>query len=121
MLTIIEEMQSNIFAVRATGEVTKADIETVLMPGLDDLVKRAGQLRYLLVLETGVQDFTLAAGWQDMVAGLKYYADWHRIAVVSDQKAVEWFTDAFQLIVPGKTKGFSLAELEKAKAWITND
>jgi hypothetical protein len=55
------------------------------------------------------------------VAGLKHCTDGHRIAVVSDQKAVEWFTDAFQLAVPGKSKGFSLDELPLAEAWIVEE
>ena len=118
MLSKINDLPSQVLGIRATGEVTKDDMETVLLPGLDDLVKRTGQIRYLLLLETGVQDFTLAAWWKDMVAGLGHFKDWHRIAVVSDQKAVEWFTDAFQLVVPGKSKGFSLDELAQAKAWI---
>lgn len=114
----MNDLPAEVLGVQATGEVAKVDMETVLLPGLDDPVARTGQIRYLLVLETEVQNFTLAAWWKDMVAGLKLYMDWHRIAVVSDQKAVEWFTDAFQLVVPGKSKGFSLDELEAAKAWV---
>jgi hypothetical protein len=118
MLSKINELPPQVLGVLATGEVTQEDMEMILLPGLDELVKRTGQIRYLLVLDTGVQNFTLAAWWKDMVAGLRHYTDWHRIAVVSDQKAVEWFTDAFHLIVPGKSKGFSPDELAQAKAWI---
>lgn len=121
MLTIINDLPSNVLGVQPTGEVTREDMETVLLPGLDDLEKRTGKIRYLLVLETGVQNFTLAAWWKDMVAGLGHFSDRHRIAVVSDQKAVEWFTDAFQWVVPGKYKDFSMAELTQAKAWIMEE
>ncbi|OOQ62262.1 SpoIIAA family protein [Mucilaginibacter pedocola] len=121
MLTKINELPPEVLGVCAAGEVTKEDMETVLLPGLDELVKRTGEIRYLLVLETGVQNFTLAAWWKDMLAGLKHYTHWHRIAVVSDQKAVEWFTDAFQLAIPGKSKGFSPDELKKAEDWVIEE
>ena len=75
----------------------------------------------MLVLETGVQNFTLPAWWKDLIADLKHYTDWHRIAVVSDQKTVEWFTEAFQLVVPGRSKGFSLDELPQAIEWIVEE
>ncbi|MBL4675410.1 MAG: STAS/SEC14 domain-containing protein [Mucilaginibacter sp.] len=118
MLIKMEDLPAEVLGVRASGEVNKEDMDSVLLPGLDDLVKRTGEIRYLLVLETGVQNFTLAAWWKDMVAGLRHFTSWHRIAVVSDQTAVEWFTDVFQLVVPGKSKGFSPDELEQAKKWI---
>ena len=104
MLTTINNLPGHVFGVRASGEVTRADMENVLLPGLDRLAARTGKLNYLLVLETGVQNFKLAAWWEDMKTGLKHYTDWNRIAVVTDQKAVEWFTDIFQFTVPGKSK-----------------
>jgi len=39
--------------------------------------------------------------------------------VVTDQKGVEKFTDVFTLAVPGESKGYTHAELEEAKAWVS--
>jgi len=121
MLQKITGLPSHVLGIHAIGEVNKNDMENVLLPLLDELAGRTGKLNYLLVLETGVQNFTLAAWWKDMIAGLKHYTQWHRIAVVSDQKAVEWFTDIFQLVIPGRSKGFPLAELTKATVWIAEE
>jgi len=41
-----------------------------------------------------------------------------KIAVVSAEKGVEWFTDVFTLATPGKSKGFKPEEIEEAKAWL---
>jgi hypothetical protein len=40
MLQFINDLPENIVGIHAVGEVTKEDIDTVLIPRLDDLVKR---------------------------------------------------------------------------------
>jgi hypothetical protein len=70
------------------------------------------------VLETDVANFTIAAWWS-LKAGLKHFTKWKRIAVVSDQKGVEWFSNAFTAFIPGKAKGFSLSEIDEAVKWIS--
>ncbi|UOE50964.1 STAS/SEC14 domain-containing protein [Mucilaginibacter sp. SMC90] len=119
MISLINDLPAHVLGVRASGEVTKNDMKTVLLPALDEVAGRTGQLNYLLVLDTDVQNFTAAAWWQDMIAGLKHFTDWNRIAVVTDQKAVEIFTDLFELGVPGKSKGFLPDQLAQAKTWVS--
>ncbi|MFD2147105.1 SpoIIAA family protein [Mucilaginibacter antarcticus] len=119
MLQYINNLPDDVLGIHAIGEITKQDMETVLLPRLDELAKRQGEIKYLLVLETDVSNFTLAAWWKDLVAGIKHFTEWKRIAVVSDQKGVEWFTDAFTHFIPGTAKGFSLSELDEATKWIS--
>lgn len=119
MLQFIKDLEPHVVGIHAIGEVTKEDIETVLIPRIDDLVKRQGEINYLMVLETDVKNFTAGAWWGDLKVGLKNFTKWNKIAVVSDQKGVEWFSDAFRFFIPGKSKGFSLSELDEAVKWIT--
>jgi hypothetical protein len=121
MLQFINDLPDDVVGIHAIGEVTKEDFDKVLIPRIDDLSKRQGEIKYLLVLETDVSNFTLAAWWKDLVMGLKHFTEWKRIAVVSDQKGVEWFTDAFKYFIPGNSKGFALSELEEAVEWIKQD
>jgi hypothetical protein len=121
MLQFINDLPDDVVGIHAVGEVTKEDFDKVLIPRIDDLSKRQGEIKYLLVLETDVSNFTLAAWWKDLVMGLKHFTEWKRIAVVSDQKGVEWFTDAFKYFIPGNSKGFALSELEEAVQWIKQD
>lgn len=119
MLQYINDLPSHVVGIRATGEVTKEDMENVLIPRINELVDKQGEINYLLVLQTDVSNFTAAAWWDDLKLGLKNFTKWNKIAVVSDQKGVEWFTDAFRFFVPGNSKGFPLAEIDKAVAWIS--
>ena len=122
MLQFINDLPENIIGIHAVGEVTKEDIDTVLIPRLDDLVKRQGEINYLLVLETNAQNFTAGAWFNDVKVGLKHFTKWKKVAVATDQKSVEWFTtNIFKYIIPGEAQGFSLDNLEDAVKWISED
>ncbi|WDF53645.1 STAS/SEC14 domain-containing protein [Mucilaginibacter sp. KACC 22063] len=119
MLQFINDLPEHVVGIHAIGEVTKDDIENVLAPKIDDLVKRQGEINYLLVLETEVQNFTAGALFDDIKVGVKNFTKWNKIAVVSDQKSVEWFSDIFRFFIPGKSKGFPLNQLDEAVKWIS--
>ncbi|RDC57848.1 STAS/SEC14 domain-containing protein [Pedobacter chinensis] len=118
MLTEITGLPDQVFGVRATGEVTSDDLKNVLLPGLKRTADRFNEIRYLLVLETDVKNFTTGAWVQDAKAGLQNFTKWKKIAVVSHEKGVEWFTDVFTVVTPGSSKGFKPDEIEEAKRWL---
>ncbi|MDB5023309.1 MAG: hypothetical protein JWP78_1064 [Mucilaginibacter sp.] len=119
MLQFINDLPDYVVGIHAIGEVTKEDYEKVLLPRIDDLVKRQGAINYLLVLETDMKNFSAGSWWEDLKLGLKNFTKWNKIAVVTDQKPVEWFSDIFRFFIPGKSKGFRLNELDKAIQWIS--
>ena len=119
MLTKIDNLPDFVLGVRAAGEVDKNDLDTVLLPGLQDLADQYGEIYYLLVLETPVENFTAGAWYQDLVAGIKHLTQWKKMAIVTDQKAVEKFTDIFSYVAPGEAKGFELSELDEAISWVS--
>ncbi|MEO6228883.1 MAG: STAS/SEC14 domain-containing protein [Ferruginibacter sp.] len=120
MLSIMSDLPPHVVGIRATGAVTKQDFDEVLKPALDALVKRTGKINYLLLLETNVSNFTLGAWIDDFALGLKHYTHWNRIAIVTNEKLVENFSDAFNFLVPGQSKGFTLGELVDAKEWVSS-
>ncbi len=120
MLSLIPNLPDYVLGVRATAEVDEQDLKSVLLPGLSRLTEQYGEIYYLLVLETGVENFTAGAWFQDMIAGFKHFTKWKKMAIVTDQKAVETFTDLFSYLAPGEAKGFQLAELRKAKQWVSS-
>lgn len=119
MLRYIKDLPDHVVGIHAAGEVTKEDYEKVLIPRLEELVARQGEINYLLILETDVGNFTAGAWWDDFKLGLKHFTRWNKIAIVTNQKLVEWFSDAFRLFIPGKSRGFSMAELDDAVKWVS--
>ena len=120
MLQLIPDLPPHVVGLRATGEVTSQDLETVAIPAVDALVARNGGIHYLLVLETSVKNWDFGAWMSDSKLGLKYFTKWHRMAIVTDEEGVQKVTDAISAFVPGGVaKGFSMAQLEDAKAWVS--
>ncbi|MCW3090653.1 MAG: hypothetical protein JWP81_1722 [Ferruginibacter sp.] len=119
MLSIMSDLPPHVLGVRATGAVTKEDFDNVLKPALESLRKRNGKINYLLLLETTVSNFTVGAWLDDVMLGIKHYSHWNRIAIVTNEKLVEKFSDAFNFVVPGNSKGFTLSELAAAKEWVS--
>lgn len=118
MLSLITNLPPHVLGVKATSEVTEQDLKSVLLPGLERLSVQFGEIHYLLILETGVENFTAGAWFQDMIAGLKHFTQWKKMAVVTDQETVKNFTEFFSYLVPGVARGFQLNELETASRWV---
>lgn len=121
MLQFIKDLPAHVVGIRATGEVNKDDYERVLIPRMEELAKRQGEINYLLVLETDVQNFSVAAWLEDFKLGLKNFSKWNKVAIVTDQKSVEWLTDISRHFIPGESRGYKLSELDEAIAWVSGD
>ena len=121
MLTKLGDVPSHVAAFTATGEVTKEDYDNVLVPELERIDQQHGHIHYLMIMETPVKNFSLGAWMQDILQGLKHFRGWKKIAIVTDEKGVEKFSDLFTSFIPGETKGFSLAQTEAAKKWVVKN
>jgi hypothetical protein len=121
MLQFIKDLPDHVIGIRATGEVDKDDYERVLIPRMEELVKRQGEINYLLVMETNVQNFSVAAWFEDFKLALKNFTKLNKVAIVTDQKGVEWLTDISRHFIPGESRGYKLSELEEAIAWVSEE
>ncbi len=118
MLEFIDNLPDNVIGIYAKGEVTQDEIQDKVRTRLSEMKNQQGEINYLLVLETDVQNFTLKAWWEEFKTGLHNFSDWYKIAIVTDQKTMEWLADSFKFFIPGKSKGFAMDEIEEAKKWI---
>jgi len=121
MLTKIEDVPQHVAAFKATGKVNKHDYDNVLAPELERKNKEHGHLHMLMLLETPVKNFTLGAWMEDAWMGLKHFRGWRKIAIVTNESAVETFTNKFSIVIPGEAKGFKLSELETANQWVAEE
>lgn len=119
MLEKISNLPDNALGFTATGTVTARDYESVIMPAVEALFSRHKKVRFLYHLGKDFTGFEVAAMWDDAKLGLKHFAGWERIAVVSD---VEWIRVAirvFGLAMPGQVRVFREHELADATRWIS--
>jgi hypothetical protein len=117
MITVIANTPENIAAFRAAGDVTKNDFETTVMPVVDAVTKRTGELNYLMEIDTELKNFTAGAWLQDALLGLKKLTKWHRAAIVTDSQGIKTFTDIFNIVAPGEFKAFDKKDLDAAIQW----
>jgi hypothetical protein len=118
MFQIMTDVPAHVVGVRAVGQVTKDDYEQTLVPALEKVSKQFGELNFIMVFETDLSSFTYGAWMQDAKISFKHFAKWNKIAIVIDKTMIQKLSYVFNYISPAESKGFSLEELETAKAWV---
>ena len=118
MIDILSGFPENILAFRAHGVVDKDDYENIMIPAFQAGFSRDEKLRVYYEVASDFDHYTAGAMWEDMGLGLSYFDRWESVVVVSD---IDWMvraTELFRFLCPCPVKVFSLAEADKAKAWI---
>ncbi len=55
----------------------------------------------------------------DTTFGFRHFFDFEKIAFVSDHAAYRSMVEGFGLMMPAEVRGFAMAEMDKAKAWLS--
>jgi len=118
MIEILKDMPNNVAGFRAVGEVTKAHFTAVVMPVVDEVVKRTGELNYLMILDTSLKNWTAGAWFEDLWLGIKELTKWNRVAIVTDSEMINKFTDVISALVPGTFRGFPPEKTKEAVRWV---
>ncbi len=121
MIEMLEGFPDDVAAFAFHGHVTKADYDTVLIPGFEDKLSRHERVGIYLEIAPDFASFGPGAVWADSKFGIGHYFDWDRCAIVSD---VEWvkqmarFSELFGFLWPGRYQTFSEASADDARQWI---
>jgi len=84
MIEVLQDYPDAVLAISAGERVTAEDYRDVLVPAVEDRLRRHEKLRLLYVLGPGFRRFTTTALWDDARLGFHHLADFERIAVVTD-------------------------------------
>lgn len=116
MIEELKDTPNTMVGFRATGEITKADFDTIVLPAVYELVKRTDKLNYLLVLDSALKNFVIGSWLKDAMLILNNIGKWNRAAIVSESDDLN--TDIFNKVVPGEYKAFTHAQLAEAITWV---
>lgn len=119
MIEIIENFPEDVVAIVAKGRVTRQDYEEVLIPKIEEALKKYGKIRCYYELGSEFSGMDAGAAWEDMVLGLEHLSQWERVAAVTDVSWIAHTLNAFRFLMPGKMKVFPAGEAEKARTWVT--
>ncbi|WP_439522339.1 STAS/SEC14 domain-containing protein [Marivita sp.] len=104
--------------IRMMAPVSDSDYKERLMPAIDKAISRGDRLRMLAIVEAGFSDFTLGAMMQDARMGLKHWRGFDRVAVVTDNGALDKAIGAFSVFMPCPVATFKLSDVEDARRWL---
>jgi hypothetical protein len=119
MLKLIIDLPDNVLGIEASGKVTADDYQSVLVPALEDKLRKIKKVRFLYMLGEAFDGFSAAAAWEDTKVGLKHLTQFDRIAVVTD---VDWIQNSikfFGFALPGEVRVFKNGDLQKARNWVS--
>ena len=119
MIRKIEGLPDNVVAVSGVGEVSSDDYTSTLDPAIEAALEKHDRIRLLYFLGDDFDRYSGGAMWQDTKVGLGDRKAWERIAVVSDHRALVDAIKVFAWMVSGEVRTYPKAELDDAKAWLS--
>ncbi|MFD0795389.1 STAS/SEC14 domain-containing protein [Mucilaginibacter litoreus] len=118
MIQLIKDLPEYITGIEISGEVSKHDYDTIVVPRLNELAKQQGEINYLVVLKSGIASFEAGVWWDDFKMAVKQFSNWGKIAIVSDDDPIKNVTNLLGFAFPGHPRGFKLDEYTQAVEWV---
>lgn len=118
MIHELKDTPNTMVGFEATHDLSKEDFDKVVLPAVDELVKRTDKLNYLFVLEPSIKSSTIGMWMTDAMLGLNHIDKWNRAAIVTDAEVLTSLTDQFGKEVPGEFRGFTSDSLLDAIHWV---
>jgi SpoIIAA-like len=118
MIAVLEGFPDGVTAFAAEGRVTKKDYDDVLIPTLEDALRRRKKIRCYYELGTQYLGIDPGAAWKDFKLGIKYLSRWERVVVVTDVLWIRVVMKACRFLVPGEIRVYENARISDARNWV---
>ena len=119
MLERIENMPNDVIGIRASGEVSRQDYESVVTDAVNEGLQQAEKLKMLVQFTADFKGFEAGAMVADAKLGLRHPFSWEKVALVTDVDWMRRATNLFGFLMPGEVKVYGNAELDNAKEWLS--
>jgi len=116
MYTILEEQSDHAIGLKVDGKLTKKDYDS-LVPYLETLINQRGPMSLLCDM-TNWEGMEIKACVEDMKFSMRHLRDFKRVAVVGDQRWLDWCMKLFDPLVKTEMKAFSSEKIEEAWNWV---
>jgi len=117
MIRLLSDMPPGVLGLEAVDDIEREDYENVVVPAVEAAIAQHGKVRLVLVLGHEFDDYEGEAVWEDIKLGVHHPTSFERMAIVTDARWARPATKIFSVLLPGKARAFSLAELHAAKRW----
>jgi hypothetical protein len=114
MIEIVNGLPDSVIGFTATGRVTGAECEAVLLPTVTRARKRHDRLRLYYELECRFP----GAAWEDLDIAPLQLQPWERVALVTDVSWVRHTVKALRFLIPAEIRVFPTAQADEGRDWI---
>lgn len=121
MLERITAMPAGTLGFEVVGPVDDDDWERVVEPVLRREMAAGEKLRLLYLIGDRAHEAEGDAMGEDVSFRARHASSFERVAVVSDEDWIRPALATLSFLLPGKAKGFEVAELEAAKTWLSDE
>lgn len=118
MFEILERSRDNVLGVHASGKLSRADYEELLLPQLEALMKKYEAVCLLCIIDESFEGWEWFALWDDLKVGVKYGGALEKIALVGASSWLEWGAKAGAPLIKGEIRTFSKKEEAQAWEWV---
>jgi hypothetical protein len=118
MIEIIDGFPDSVIAITAVGRVNANDYDTVVIPKIEEALKRHHRVRLYYEFGPKFTGVDTGAAWKDFKLGVEHLTRWERMAVVTDVEWIRLTMNAFRFVMPGELKVFTNDQSAEARAWI---
>ncbi|MBL4616761.1 MAG: STAS/SEC14 domain-containing protein [Robiginitomaculum sp.] len=117
MIEVLANTDVKVLAFRVSDKLTAEDYETVLIPKIEERIKRDGKVRLLLEWGEHFEGWQTKAIIDDAKLCFAHWNHFERWALVGAPKWVGVSAKLFDKVSKGKVKLFDAGEVDQALAW----
>ncbi|MFG1201427.1 STAS/SEC14 domain-containing protein [Xanthobacter aminoxidans] len=121
MIEIVEGLPDNVVAFVAKGQVSRCDYSEVLVPAVDEALRRHPKVRCYYELGPEFTGLDSGAVWEDFKVGVEHIAQWERVALVTDVEWIRLAVNTVRFLMPCDVRLYSTAQAADARIWIAGD
>lgn len=118
MIELTPDPAAGILEMSATGHVSGADYDDILIPAIEAALEEHDRIRLLFHLGPDFEGYGLDAAWDDTKLGLRHWNAFERFAVVTDHDWIRTAVRALGFAMPCPIQSFREADLEEARRWL---
>lgn len=111
-----------VLAVEVVGKLEKEDYETVLVPGIQEMLDARGEIRCVFVFGDEYTGLTVGGTVEDSKLYLaelvhRDLSKWKRCAVVTTHAWLRHAISVFRFMMPGEVECFGPSQVQAAIDW----
>ena len=116
MIQVQEERDSDVVTIKASGEITRAEIDAAI-PQIERLIEERSPLRLYVEL-IGFDRFSSGGMWEELKFDVRHRDDVARVAFLVDSPSEEWTATLGGLLLGAESRQFHLGEQALAMEWL---